>query len=254
MVVALAADSRRGDYIAAAIFAVASITDFVDGYLARRADVISAFGKLMDPIADKLLVIGALIPLVLRDRIGWWVAAVIILREALVTLSRMQIKRRGGEVIAAAQLGKLKTVVQLWAILLAILFDPTPLLVDLVIWAAVILTVVSAVDFYWRTYRGAPTPEPAGDRAAAAEPARRAPAVIAEPLSSEDRHEPRCPGRAVRRRPLPLVRRTGRPDDVRPSSRTSRVGVACRRSASTRWSSTTCTSVGSRRSTRSTST
>jgi CDP-diacylglycerol---glycerol-3-phosphate 3-phosphatidyltransferase len=161
MIAALAADSRRGDYIAAAIFAVASITDFIDGYLARRADVISAFGKLMDPIADKLLVISALIPLVLRDRIGWWVAAVIILREALVTLSRMQIKRRGGEVIAAAQLGKLKTVVQLWAILLAILFDPTPLLVDVVIWAAVLLTIVSAIDFYWRTYRGGgPSPEP----------------------------------------------------------------------------------------------
>ncbi|MBO9534883.1 MAG: CDP-diacylglycerol--glycerol-3-phosphate 3-phosphatidyltransferase [Solirubrobacteraceae bacterium] len=161
MIVALAADSRRGDTIAAVIFAIASITDFVDGYLARRADVISAFGKLMDPIADKLLVVGALIPLVLRDRIGWWVAAVIILREALVTLSRMQIKRRGGEVIAAAQLGKLKTVVQLWAILLAIVYDPTPLLVDLVIWAAVLLTVVSAIDFYWRTYRGGGSGQPA---------------------------------------------------------------------------------------------
>ncbi|MEH3055428.1 MAG: CDP-diacylglycerol--glycerol-3-phosphate 3-phosphatidyltransferase [Patulibacter minatonensis] len=158
MVVALSVDTRDGDYIAAVIFAIASITDFVDGYLARRADVISAFGKLMDPIADKLLVVGALLPLVARDRLGWWVAAVIIAREALVTLSRMQIKRRGGEVIAAAQLGKLKTVVQLWAILLVILFDPTPLLVDLVVWAAVLLTVISAVDFYWRTYRG---PQPA---------------------------------------------------------------------------------------------
>ncbi len=120
--------------MAAAIFAVASVTDFVDGWLARRQDIISSFGKLMDPIADKLLVVGALLPLVARDRIGWWVAAVIIVREALVTITRMQLKRRGGEVIAAAQLGKLKTVVQLWALLLAILFDPTPLLVDLVIW------------------------------------------------------------------------------------------------------------------------
>ena len=158
MVVALSVDTRQGDYIAAAIFAIASITDFIDGYLARRADVISSFGKLMDPIADKLLVIGALIPLVLRDRLPWWVAAVIILREVLVTVTRMRVKRRGGEVIAAAQLGKLKTVVQLWAILLVILFDPTPLWVDLVVWAAVILTVVSAIDFYWRTYR-APTPK-----------------------------------------------------------------------------------------------
>lgn len=159
MVVALCLGTRTGDYVAAAIFAVASVTDFVDGWLARRQDIISSFGKLMDPIADKLLVVGALLPLVARDRIGWWVAAVIIVREALVTITRMQLKRRGGEVIAAAQLGKLKTVVQLWALLLAILFDPTPLLVDLVIWAAVVLTILSAVDFYWRTFRAAP---PAG--------------------------------------------------------------------------------------------
>ncbi len=162
MVVALAMDTRQGDYIAAAVFAVAAVTDFIDGYLARRADVISAFGKLMDPIADKLLVVGALLPLVARDRLAWWVAAVIIAREALVTLTRMRLKRGGGEVIAAAQLGKLKTVVQLWAILFVILFDPTPLWVDLVVWAAVILTVVSAVDFYWRTFRGAPASVPAG--------------------------------------------------------------------------------------------
>lgn len=166
MVVALSVDSTHGDAIAAVVFAIASITDFVDGYLARRADVISAFGKLMDPIADKLLVVGALIPLVARDRLGWWVAAVIIARELLVTLTRMRLKRRGGEVIAAAQLGKLKTVVQLWAILFVIIFDPTPLWVDLIVWAAVVLTVVSAIDFYWRTFRG--TPQAAGEQRSAA--------------------------------------------------------------------------------------
>ncbi len=154
MVVALAQGTRSGDAIGAVIFAVASITDFVDGYLARRANVISAFGKLMDPIADKLLVVGALAPLVYYDRFPWWGALIIILREAMVTVSRMRIKKQGGEVIAAAQLGKLKTVIQLWAILLAIIFDPTPLIVDLVIYAAILLTVVSGVDFYWRTYRG----------------------------------------------------------------------------------------------------
>lgn len=163
MVFALAQGTRTGDAIGAVIFAVAAITDFVDGYLARRADVISSFGKLMDPIADKLLVVGALVPLVWQDRIPWWVAAVIIARELIVTLTRMQLKKRGGEVIAAAQLGKLKTVVQLWAILLAIIFDPTPLLVDLVIYAAVALTVVSGIDFYWRTFHGA-APAAAGDR------------------------------------------------------------------------------------------
>ena len=153
MVVALFQGTREGDTIGAVIFAIAAVTDFVDGYLARRANVISAFGKLMDPIADKLLVIGALVPLVYEERIPWWVAGVIIAREAVVTVTRMQLKKSGGEVIAAAQLGKLKTVIQLWAILLAIIFDPTPLLVDLVVYLAVVLTVVSGIDFYWRTFR-----------------------------------------------------------------------------------------------------
>lgn len=158
MVVALLQDTRDGDLIGAAIFVVASITDFVDGWLARRSDVISSFGKLMDPIADKLLVLGALLPLVINDRLAWWVAAVIIAREVAVTVARVVVKRRGGEVIAAAQLGKLKTVVQLWAILLVILWDPTPLIVDLTVYVAVALTVVSGIDFFWRTF-GAGTPE-----------------------------------------------------------------------------------------------
>lgn len=153
MVVALFQGTRTGDTIGAVIFAIASITDFVDGYLARRANVISAFGKLMDPIADKLLVVGALVPLVYYDRFPWWGALIIVAREVMVTVTRMQLKKSGGEVIAAAQLGKLKTVVQLWALLFAIIFDPTPLWVDLVIYAAILLTVVSAIDFYWRTFR-----------------------------------------------------------------------------------------------------
>lgn len=153
MVIALLQQTRDGDLIAAAIFAIASITDFIDGWLARRADVISAFGKLMDPIADKLLVLGAMIPLVIADRLAWWVAVVIIVREVVVTIARVLIQRRGGEVIAAAQLGKLKTVVQLWALLLLMLFDPAPLLVDVTVWAAVVLTIVSGIDFFWRSLR-----------------------------------------------------------------------------------------------------
>ncbi|MDQ8044127.1 MAG: CDP-diacylglycerol--glycerol-3-phosphate 3-phosphatidyltransferase [Solirubrobacteraceae bacterium] len=158
MVVALAADTKTGNTIGALVFAVASITDFVDGYLARRADVISAFGKLMDPIADKLLVVGALVPLVANHRVAAWVAILILLREALVTITRFQIKRGGGEVIAAAQLGKLKTVVQLWAILFIIIWTWEPVLVKIVVYAAVILTIASAVDFYWRTFRGGTAP------------------------------------------------------------------------------------------------
>jgi len=158
MLYALAQGTDTGDAIAAVIFAIASITDFVDGWLARRADVISAFGKLMDPIADKFLVIGSLAVLVADDRLAWWVAAVIVVRELAVTLTRMRVKRRGGEVIAAAQLGKLKTVIQLWAILFLIIFNPAPLWVDIVVYTAVAITIVSGIDFYVRTARGqAPT-------------------------------------------------------------------------------------------------
>jgi CDP-diacylglycerol--glycerol-3-phosphate 3-phosphatidyltransferase len=156
MIVALAQGTKDGNTIGAVIFGVASITDFVDGYLARRANVISAFGKLMDPIADKFLVVGALIPLVANDRLAAWVAILILARELLVTITRFQIKKGGGEVIAAAQLGKLKTVVQLWAILFVIIWTWEPVLVRIVVYAAVVLTVVSAIDFYWRTFRGSP--------------------------------------------------------------------------------------------------
>lgn len=154
MLYALAQGTDTGDIVAALIFAVASVTDFVDGWLARRADVISAFGKLMDPIADKLLVIGSLAVLVAEDRLAWWVGAVIVVRELAVTVTRMRVKRRGGEVIAAAQLGKLKTVIQLWAILFLIIFNPAPLWVDLVVYVAMAITIISGIDFYVRTARG----------------------------------------------------------------------------------------------------
>ena len=160
MLYALARDTPAGDVIAAVIFAVAAITDFIDGYLARRADVISSFGKLMDPIADKFLVIGSLVVLVAIDRVGWWVAAVIIARELAVTLTRMWVKRGGGEVIAAAQLGKWKTVIQLWAILFLVLVNPAPLWVDLSVYAAVAITIISGIDFYVRTFgRRSPAPQ-----------------------------------------------------------------------------------------------
>jgi CDP-diacylglycerol--glycerol-3-phosphate 3-phosphatidyltransferase len=112
----------------------------------------------MDPIADKFLVIGSLVVLSAVDRLPWWITVVIILRELAVTVTRFMVKRKGGEVIAAAQLGKLKTVVQLFAILFYIIWNPTPLWVDLWMYAAVILTIASGIDFYWRTFRGtAPT-------------------------------------------------------------------------------------------------
>jgi CDP-diacylglycerol---glycerol-3-phosphate 3-phosphatidyltransferase len=144
LVVALLDETDNGDVLAAIVFALASATDFVDGWLARTRDSITPFGKFMDPVADKLLVIAALVSLVSLDRLAAWVAMVIIARELAVTVARAQ----APEVIAAAQLGKLKTVLQVAAIFFVILYDPTPAWVDGLVYVAVAVTVISGVTFF----------------------------------------------------------------------------------------------------------
>ena len=144
LVVALLDEAENADVFAATVFALASITDFVDGWLARSQGAVTPFGKVMDPIADKLLVIAALVSLVSLERLAAWVAMVIIARELAVTVARAQ----ATEVIAAAQLGKVKTVVQVAAIFFVILFDPTPVWVDALVYAAVAVTVVSGLTFF----------------------------------------------------------------------------------------------------------
>ncbi len=144
LVVALLAETANGDLLAAFVFALASLTDAMDGYLARTRDDITNFGKLMDPIADKLLIIAALLALVSLDRLAAWIAMVIIAREVAVTVARAQ----APEVIAAAGWGKAKTVLQVAAIFFLIAFDPTPVWVDALVYAAVGVTVVSGVDFF----------------------------------------------------------------------------------------------------------
>ncbi|HEX2084494.1 MAG TPA: CDP-diacylglycerol--glycerol-3-phosphate 3-phosphatidyltransferase [Solirubrobacteraceae bacterium] len=144
LVVALLDETDHGDLLAAIVFAAASLTDFVDGWLARRRQSITTFGKLMDPIADKLLIIAALLALVSLDRLESWVAMVIIAREVAVTVARAQ----APEVIPAAGWGKAKTVVQVAAIFFLIAYDPTPAWVDGLVYTAVAVTVVSGVDFF----------------------------------------------------------------------------------------------------------
>src|SRR5688500_4223043 len=144
LVVALLDETDNGDLLAAIVFAAASLTDFVDGWIARRRKDITTFGKLMDPIADKLLIIAALLALVSLDRLEAWIAMVIISREVAVTIARAQ----ADEVIPAAGWGKAKTVTQVAAIFFLIAFDPTPLAVDLLVYAAVAVTVISGVDFF----------------------------------------------------------------------------------------------------------
>jgi CDP-diacylglycerol--glycerol-3-phosphate 3-phosphatidyltransferase len=148
VVVALLEESPSGDVIAAAVFALAALTDGLDGYIARRRKEITTFGKLMDPLADKLLVTAALVSLVSLNRIQAWIAMVIIAREFAVTGLRSLAAERG-VVIAASWLGKVKTALQVIAVLALIAVKPTPLWVDLTLYAAVVATVVSGADYFF---------------------------------------------------------------------------------------------------------
>src|SRR5436305_4881704 len=109
LVVALLDKTGSGDLLAAIVFAVASVTDAIDGYLARSRNWVTTFGKLMDPIADKLLIVAALVALVSLNRLDAWVAMVIIAREFAVTVLRVAAGAGNGTVIAASGPGKAKT-------------------------------------------------------------------------------------------------------------------------------------------------
>ena len=148
LVVALLEETPDGDVIAAIVFALAALTDGLDGYIARRRQQITNFGKLMDPLADKLLVIAALVSLVSLDRLAAWVAMVIIARELAVTGLRT-VAVEQGVVIAASWLGKAKTALQIAAILAVIAYDPTPVWVDVLLYVAVAMTVISGADYFF---------------------------------------------------------------------------------------------------------
>jgi len=147
IVVALLEETAEGDVIAAALFALAALTDGLDGYIARRHRQETTFGKLMDPLADKLLVTAALVSLVSLDRIAAWVAMVIIAREFAVTGLRSVAAERG-VVISASWLGKAKTGLQVAAIFGLIAFDDSPLGVDILVYAAVAMTIISGADYF----------------------------------------------------------------------------------------------------------
>ena len=147
LVVALLTETERGDLVAAVVFVVASITDYADGYLARRSNLITTFGKLMDPIADKLLILASLIALVSLDRVAAWVAMVILAREFAVTATRMAASQQG-VVVAAAAWGKAKTCVQVACVFFLIAIDGSPLWLDLLVYVTVAITLVSGVDYF----------------------------------------------------------------------------------------------------------
>lgn len=148
LVVALLGNTPSGDVLAAVVFALASLTDFIDGYIARARGSITTFGKLMDPLADKLLIVGALLSLVSLHRLEGWVAMVIIARELAVTVLRAG-AAQAGVVMPASTFGKVKTSLQIAAILAVIAVHGSPLWVSLLVYAAVLATVLSGLDYFF---------------------------------------------------------------------------------------------------------
>jgi CDP-diacylglycerol---glycerol-3-phosphate 3-phosphatidyltransferase len=147
----LVAGGTRDRAIAFLAFAVASVTDLLDGELARRRSLITDFGKIADPIADKALTGAALITLSALGELSWWITWIIVIRELAVTALRFWVIRRG--VIAASRGGKAKTLLQIVAISLYVLPWHFYLVRDVVMGAAVVVTVITGVDYTVRAVR-----------------------------------------------------------------------------------------------------
>ena len=139
-------DGPLSQYAALSVFIIASLTDALDGHIARRRNLITNFGKLMDPMADKLLVGAALIAMVQTAALPSWVVIIIISREFLISGFRMLALERG-IVIAASSWGKFKTISQMVMIILILLGFVPNIILWPVIAASVILTVISAADY-----------------------------------------------------------------------------------------------------------
>lgn len=146
-------------WVAAVLFIVAISTDWVDGYLARRYDIVSDFGKLWDPIADKLLTGAGFIGLAVLGELNWWFVIVILIREWGITIHRLMVAKE--HVVAAAWMGKIKTAVQAVALSWALL--PLHVVVGMQLWvlvtavlmvAVLILTVASGIDYIVAQVRG----------------------------------------------------------------------------------------------------
>src|SRR5204862_1679597 len=148
IVAALLGETPNGHALAAGVFALAAFTDGLDGYIARRRRDVTTFGKLVDPLADKLLIVAALVSLVSLGRLAAWVAMVIIARELAVTGLRA-VAVEQGVVISASWLGKLKTILQVAAVFALIIWNPSPTSVDVLVYVAVAVTVISGADYFF---------------------------------------------------------------------------------------------------------
>ena len=148
LIVALTGELSHGEEIAAAVFALAALTDGLDGYIARSRQAVTTFGKVMDPVADKLMVAAALLALVSLSRLAAWVAMLIIAREFAVSGLRIAAGARGA-VIPASGLGKLKTIVQVAAVMALIAAPHSDAAwVQGLVYVMVLVTVVSGADYF----------------------------------------------------------------------------------------------------------
>ncbi len=146
----LAGDASN--YVSLVLFCIASFTDFLDGYIARKNNLVTNFGKFMDPLADKLLVCSALICLSAMGRLATWITLIIIAREFIISGFRL-VASDNGIVIAASYWGKFKTVSHMAMIIMLILDFQNPvyqLITKIVVIVGLVLTVISLVDYVWK--------------------------------------------------------------------------------------------------------
>lgn len=148
VVAGLLAESPSGDVIAGVAFASAAATDWFDGYYARSRELVTTFGKVMDPIADKLLIVSTLLTLSSLDRMSWWATGLVLAREFAVTALRYTQKGEG--VISASQYGKVKTVIQSFVLLIVIVAQPSTA-VDVLVWIMVGVTLATGIDYFVNT-------------------------------------------------------------------------------------------------------
>ena len=130
------------------LFIFISLTDFFDGYIARRDNLVTNFGKLMDPIADKIFVFSTLIVLVRYNLLSVWFVLILLSREFVVVAIRTLIVENGGEIVAASNVAKLKTATQMLAILFIILFSFGKIANSIVMLPSVILSLISMYEYY----------------------------------------------------------------------------------------------------------
>lgn len=133
--------------IAAIIFALASFTDWLDGYLARKWHVVSNFGKFADPLADKMLTMSAFVMLIALNLAPAWLVAIIVCRELAVTGLRLLLVEQGGTVLAAAMPGKIKTATQMLSIIFLLIGDPF-YIGTILLYICLIFTIYSGYDYF----------------------------------------------------------------------------------------------------------